>query len=161
MPTRESTYHLMVKPTAENLTALASMDLLPAQPHIVVRLAPEQYELLPHRQDVRRQLTIDCEKMGANHVYTSDSIRGDLERLLECYNDENHPRKFSHAVDTDLLDLPTTYRLLSVVAACSDEEDRIRPWEASTSVTEALADHELNPEDVFTDRAPQREGSDT
>ena len=27
MPTSESTYHLMVKPTAKNLTALASMDL--------------------------------------------------------------------------------------------------------------------------------------
>ena len=99
--------------------------------------------------------------MGANHVYTSGSIHENLERLLECYNDENPPLKFAHAVDTEQLDLPTTCRLLSVVAACSDEEDRIRPWEASTSVTEALADHELNPEDVFTNRTPQREGPDT
>ena len=146
---------LRIPSNSENLRALADMDLGKSQPQIVLTLTPEQYEQLPDRPDVRRALVNYCEKLGVEHTYTSDSLEEQLPYLLAAYNDDKPPVRFESTVDPDSLTLQQTVNLLNVVSACSDEEDRIRPWEAGTSVAEALQDHEMSPEEVFRQPAGQ------
>ena len=148
-------YLVLVQPTRDNLAALANMDLQSGTP-LTVDLTSEQFQMLPHRRDMRRNLVVVHEKLGVEHTYTSGDVQYDLNKLLECYNDEDPPQKFGATVDPDNLSLDDTLKLLNVIASCSDEEDRIQPWNAGTSVSEALTDHELDPATIFaTPKAAQ------
>lgn len=142
-------YHVNVSATRANLVTLSEMELDSNTP-LTLNLTCEQYEALPSGGDMRRALVVVCEKLGVEHAYTSENMDPDLQTLLECYNDENEgARKYENTVKADDLNLEDTLKALNVIAACCDEENRIRPWEASTSVTEALADVELEPDVIF------------
>ena len=148
-------YPVHVQPTRDNLAKLAELDLKPTLP-ISIELTPEQFEMLPDHCDMRRCLAVVYEKMGVEHTYNSDDMTYDLEKLLHSYNDETPPQKFQDTVDPKDLSLDENLKLLRVIAACCDEEDRVRPWDAGTSVTEAMADDELEPATIFRNpKVPQ------
>ena len=148
-----STYLVHVAPTAANLAALAGMNLKSDTP-LTMDLTPQQYHSLPDRGDIRRRLVVIQEKLGVEHTYTSGSLEHALESLRQCYNEENPPVRFNAVQPPENLSLEDTLRALHVVAYCSDDEDRLAPWNSNTSVSETMAEEQLEPTAVFTDPAP-------
>ncbi len=141
-------FQVSIKPTTEVLQYLANLKSTPAQSEIIVSLTEEEYAAMPGADDIRKHIVADYVIYDITRQHDTNGLTENLKELLKEYNEENPAATFSEVVDLEHLTPVQTRKALGAIARCTNEDD-IKPWERSTSVTEAIADEELTPGEIF------------
>lgn len=153
MSEQQATFDIRIEPTAALLAHLAAHPPESRQPLMTITITEQEYASLPLEDgDVRRHMSREWEHHEATiSRHDASDLENDLESLRKEHNEESPDRKYDGCVAPSDLSVADTWRALGVVARCTDEEGRIRPWDMSTTVTEALEDEGMTLAHIFVD----------
>ena len=142
------TFLVCISASSANLATLSRATARSGGQAIRLRLSEAEYAMLPDRKE-RMCEAILLETPEDGRTFPAMMVDLQLEEVMKVWNDEHTDDVFWCPRQLRDMSPPEASRALEIIAACSNEEGKIRPWDRGTTVAEEIAKRSFAPTELF------------